>query len=496
MENIIIGLQTVTQLPNIIASVLGTLLGIIIGAIPGLTATMGVALLVPITFVLNPVTGLIMLSGIYCGAIYGGSISAVLLRVPGTPASICTMRDGYILTQNGRAKEALGITVFASFIGGFFSAVSLLFFSPILAEVALKFGPFEYFALCVFGMSVVASISINDPLKGLMTGILGLLIGTVGMDPATGFPRYYFGVIELYSGFELVPVLIGLFALPEAFRLIISDKPGGNIETSFELKGRLLPPVGELFKKWVLFLKSTLIGIIIGIIPAIGPVVAPFVSYNEAMRSSKEPEKFGKGNIDGLIAAEAAKSGVTGASLIPLITLGIPGSAVAAVFLGGLTIHGLRPGPMLFSRSPDVVYGLFLGFFVVNFFMLVIGLMGSGHFAKVVKVPKGVIAPLVILFSVLGSFAVRNTFFDVWIVLSFGVLGYIFDELGLPPGPLVLGLVLGPLLEDNLMRSLVLAKGSFLPFITRPITVLFFVLSFISIGYAIVSFKKSTKTLT
>src|SRR6056297_2495835 len=285
IDNLLIGLNTVFEISNLTFGLFGTILGIIIGATPGLTATMGVALLLPVTFVLPPVTGLIMLSGIYCGAIYGGSVSAILLHAPGTPASICTMKDGYVLTTQGRAKEALSLAILASFIGGIFSSIALIFFSPLLANFALKFGPFEYFALCIFGMSMIVTISSDDVVKGIISGIIGLLIATIGSDPARGFPRYYFGVMNIYSGLELVPVLIGLFALPEAFKLIIQ---GGTDKRKIgKLKGRLLPPANELLKKWFLFIKSSIIGVFIGIIPAIGPVVAPFVSYNEAQRTSK-----------------------------------------------------------------------------------------------------------------------------------------------------------------------------------------------------------------
>jgi len=492
IDNLLIGLNTVFEISNLTFGLFGTILGIIIGAIPGLTATMGVALLVPVTFVLPPVTGLIMLSGIYCGAIYGGSVSAILLHAPGTPASICTMKDGYVLTTQGRAKEALSLAILASFIGGIFSSIALIFFSPLLANFALKFGPFEYFALCIFGMSMIVTISSDDVVKGIISGIIGLLIATIGSDPARGFPRYYFGVMNIYSGLELVPVLIGLFALPEAFKLIIQ---GGTDKRKIgKLKGRLLPPANELLKKWFLFIKSSIIGVFIGIIPAIGPVVAPFVSYNEAQRTSKDPDLFGKGNIDGIIASEAANNGVTGASLIPLITLGIPGSAVAAVFLGGLTIHGLRPGPMLFIRNPEVVYGLLVGFLVVNIFMFIAGISGARLFAKVSQLPTSIIASFIILFSMLGSFAIRNSAFDIWIVLFFGVVGYLINRLNFAPGPIVLGLVLGPILENNLIQSLQIARGSILPFVTRPITVLFLILSILSIVFSFINIRKKRQS--
>lgn len=486
-SNIANGVAVAFQWQNLLWAFVGTALGIVIGAIPGLTATMGVALLVPMTFSMSPVAGLIMLSGIYCGAIYGGSISAILLRTPGTPASICTTYDGYPMTKQGRVKEALGVSIVASAFGGLLSAVSLLLFSPMLARFALDFGPFEYFALCVFGMAIITSIAEEEPTKGIASGIFGLMIATIGADPSTGNPRYWFNSIYLFSGLNLVPVLIGLFAIPEVFNLVFHR--GEKVTYVGKVTGRLLPPIKELLSKTGTFIQASIIGIIVGIIPAIGPELAPFIAYDQAKRTSKHPEKFGTGIIDGIIASETSNNAVTGSSLVPTLTLGVPGSGVAAVFLGGLTIHGLQPGPLLFDRHPDLVYGLMVGFFIVNIFMLILGLSGTRVFSSIIKLPGSITATFILLFSILGSYALRNTMFDVWTMLVFGLLGYLIQEYNFLPGPIVLGLVLGPLMEDNLVRSLIIAKGSLLPFVTRPITVVFLLLSVGMVAWSIIKMR-------
>lgn len=480
IENLAIGLSIGLTVTNVIAAVVGTIGGIIIGALPGLSATMGVALLVPVTFLMSPVTGLIMLSGIYCGGIYGGSITGILLNTPGTAAAIVTMIDGYKMTQRGEPKKALSTAILASFVGGLLSAFVLLFFSPILANLALRFGPPEYFCLALFGMTVISSLTTGGSvLKGIIVGFFGVFISTVGMDPCLGVPRFTFDVLGLMEGFGIIPVLIGLFSIPEALELAVN--PLSSTGLVRKLKGGLFLEMSEYVRMAGNFFKSSLIGVIIGIIPAAGPVIAPFVSYREAKRSSKFPEKFGTGIPDGIVAAEAANNGVTGGSLVPLLTLGIPGSAVAAVFLGALTIHGLRPGPMLFRNNPDVVYGLFIGFFVVQFVMLGLGLWGSNLFAQVIRLPTSIIAAFIFFFSIMGALAMNANLFDVWVMLAFGILGFFMKRYGFPAAPIVLGVILGPMLEQNLFSSLALSQGNPLIFVTRPLSILILLLAAISL---------------
>jgi putative tricarboxylic transport membrane protein len=482
------GLALALSLGNVLAAVLGVTLGLVIGWIPGLSATMGVALLVPVTFVLGPETGMIMLAGVYAAAIYGGSVSAILLNVPGTPASIVTTWDGYALTRQGKATTALGTSILASFCGGMISAVALLLFAPALAGWALAFGPAEYFALAVFAMTIVASLSAEAPIKGFLAASVGLFLASVGFDPLLGQPRFWFRVPELASGFNLVAVLIGLFALPEAISLAAAAR-AGRTRTPPNLAGqRLFPQLAELRRNWLNMIRSSLIGVGVGTLPAIGPETAPFVSYNEARRVSKQREQFGKGSLEGIVASEAANNGTTGGSLIPLLTLGIPGSATAAVFLGALTIHGLRPGPLLFTQRPELVYALFFGFILVNVVMLVFALLTIRRFAtQVLRLPPGVLAAFICVFSVLGSYALASSLFDVWVMVAFGGVGYVMRQLKIPPGPLVLGLVLGPLLEENMVRMLASFRGDWGAILSRPVASVFLALAVAALVFPVVA---------
>lgn len=470
LDNIAIGFQVGLTWSNMFGALIGTLAGIIFGALPGLTATMAVALLVPATFLMSPVTGLIMLSGIYCGAIYGGSITGILLHTPGTPAAIVTMLDGNVMCKKGEAKKALSTAIIASFVGGLLSAFALLLLSPILAELALRFGPPEYFCLAFFGMSIISSLTTGSIIKGLIVGFFGVFISTIGLDPVDGFDRFTFNVPDMLSGFSIVPVLIGLFSLPEA--LAVASGQSSYKPTLGKSSGSQFLKLSKYFQMAGTFIKSSLIGVIIGIIPAAGPEVAPFVTYREAKRTSKHPETFGRGDPEGIVASEAANSGVTGGSLIPLLTLGIPGSGVAAVYLGALTIHGLMPGPMLFINSPDIVYGLFIGFFLVQFIMLALGLMGATLFAQVTRLPRAVIAMYIFFFSIIGSLAMNGNIFDVWVMFAFGLLGCLMKRFDFPAPPIVLGLILGPMLEQNFFSSLSISRGDPLIFVTRPLSAL------------------------
>ncbi|NLD98035.1 MAG: tripartite tricarboxylate transporter permease, partial [Synergistaceae bacterium] len=347
------GLQTTFSLAIFPFLVLGVTGGIVIGALPGLTATMGVAVLLPLTFGMESTRALVMLSGIYIGAIYGGSISAILLKTPGTPAAAATVLDGYELARKGEAGKALSISAIASFTGGIVSTVMLITISPILARFALRFGAPEYFALAVFGLSIIASISGKSPVKGLLAGMFGLLISTVGLDPVTSFPRFTFGEINLFNGFAIIPVLIGLFALAEAFvQMEKIFEPAQTVKTDFK---RGMVSLKETLSLMPLMIKSALIGTFIGSIPGAGADIAAFVSYNEARRSSKKPEKFGTGCLEGIAAPEAGNNGVTGGAMVPLLTLGVPGDAVTAILLGALVIQGLQPGPLLFTKNADVI---------------------------------------------------------------------------------------------------------------------------------------------
>ncbi len=459
--------------------VIGVTGGIVIGALPGLTATMGVAVLLPFTFGMEATRALVMLCGIYIGAIYGGSISAILLKTPGTPAAAATVLDGYELARKGEAAKALSVSAIASFVGGMVSTVMLITISPVLASFALRFGAPEYFALAVFGLSIIASISGKSPVKGLLAGMFGLLISTVGLDPVTSYPRFTFGQINLYNGFAIIPVLIGLFALAEAFVQMerIFEKAQA-IDTRFK---HGMVSLKETISLLPLMIKSALIGTFIGAIPGAGADIAAFVTYNEARRSSKRGNEFGTGCIEGVAAPEAGNNGVTGGAMVPLLTLGVPGDAVTAILLGALIIQGLQPGPLLFTKNADIVYGLFSSLLVGNVLMLLFGLLGVRLFCRVVELPKRIIIPVIVTLSIVGAYSMNNSIFDVWVCIGFGIIGYIMQKVDMPSSPIILAVILGPMAESNLRRAVLMYQGSYSFLWTRPIGVVFLALAALSL---------------
>ena len=459
--------------------VIGVTGGIVIGALPGLTATMGVAVLLPFTFGMEATRALVMLCGIYIGAIYGGSISAILLKTPGTPAAAATVLDGYELARKGEAAKALSVSAIASFVGGMVSTVMLITISPVLASFALRFGAPEYFALAVFGLSIIASISGKSPVKGLLAGMFGLLISTVGLDPVTSYPRFTFGQINLYNGFAIIPVLIGLFALAEAFVQMekIFEKAQA-IDTRFK---HGMVSLKETISLLPLMIKSALIGTFIGAIPGAGADIAAFVTYNEARRSSKRGNEFGTGCIEGVAAPEAGNNGVTGGAMVPLLTLGVPGDAVTAILLGALIIQGLQPGPLLFTKNADIVYGLFSSLLVGNVLLLLFGLLGVRLFCRVVELPKRIIIPVIVTLSIVGAYSMNNSIFDVWVCIGFGIIGYIMQKVDMPSSPIILAVILGPMAESNLRRAVLMYQGSYSFLWTRPIGVVFLALAALSL---------------
>lgn len=477
LSNLFYGLAKVLRPDIFLLLLLGVWGGIAIGSLPGLTATMGVALLLPLTFGMEPEAGMLLLLGIYIGAIYGGSISAILLRTPGTPAAAATAFDGFEMAKRGEAGKALGISTTASFIGGFVSTLMLITISPILARIALKFSAPEYFALAVFGLSIISSISGKSPLKGIIVGVFGLLLATVGMDPMTSYPRFAFGNVNLLNGFSFIPVMIGLFGLAQALYNVEESEQGVVIQQKVE---GVLSALSEVKRILGTAIRSAIIGTFIGIIPGGGADIAAFVSYNEAKRWSKNADKFGTGIPEGIAAPEAGNNGVTGGAMIPLLTLGIPGDAVTAILLGALMIQGLQPGPLLFKEHGDLVYTIFSGLLVGNVLMLISGLLGIRLFIKVLSVPKNVLTPIIFILCVVGSYAMNNSFFDVGVMLISGVIGYIFMKLDFPASPIILALILGPMAESNLRRSLIMSGGSYSIFFTRPISAVLLVLAVIT----------------
>ena len=468
----------------------GVIGGIIAGALPGLTATMGVAILVPFTFAMPPVPGILMLLGLYAGAIYGGSIAAILIRTPGTPSAAATVLDGSPLFDKGEGGRALGIATLASVFSGIGSSIFLVFMAPLLSRVALSFSAPEYFALAVFGLTIIASISGDSMTKGLLSGFFGLLIATIGIDPIQGYGRFNLGNVNLLDGVAFIPALIGLFAFAEVlnqFEELIEPK-----KVSYSLKN-LIPSLEDIKTVIGILIKSTFIGTFVGALPGAGGDIASFVCYNEAKRSSKHPEKFGTGIIEGVAAAEAGNNSSTGGALIPTLSLGIPGDSVTAVIIGALMIQGLRPGPLLFKNNLDLVYAIFMGFFLANVFMGIFGLMGAGLLARIVTMSKRVLMPIVMVLAVVGSFAISNSTFDIGVMMVLGVIGYLMQKIDIPMGPIVLALILGPMAESNFRRAVLMSRGSFTIFLTRPISLVLIVLSLISLVGAFLRQSKENK---
>ena len=480
MNGIISIIGGLFSLKTLIAINAGLFVGIIIGALPGLSATMGVALLMPLTFSLDTVTALVLLLGVYCGGIYGGSITAILIKTPGTPASAATALDGYPLAQEGRAGLALDLALKASAFGGVVSALILLLVAERISRFALKFAAPEYFSLALFGLTIIASISGKNQIKGLIAGMLGLLIGCVGMDPINGTNRFVFGITELLRGIGVIPAMVGLFAITEIMNKSRAVVEGELKMSNFSNKGI---PNRTFWKMWPNLLRSSLIGTVIGAIPGTGAVTASFLAYNEAKRASKAPEQFGRGSLEGIAASEAANNGVTGATLIPLLTLGIPGDTVTAILLGAFLMQGISPGPSLISSRPEIVYTIMVSMIAINLFMVLQGKFFVRIFARVIKIPAALLVPLLITLCVIGSYACNNSIFDVKLAILFGLVGYVLSKLDIPLTPMVIAIVLGGIAESNLRRGVAMASGSYSIFFTRPISLFFILVSIVSLCY-------------
>lgn len=478
MSDILYGLLNALTLINLVAAFGSVAIGIIVGALPGLSAAMGVALLIPITFGMPADTALIALAGVYCGAIYGGSISAILLHTPGTSSAAATAIDGYQLTLKGKAGKALAAATIASFIGGILSTIALYTLSPLLANLALKFGPTEYFWLSIFGLTIIAGVSSKSMLKGLISGALGLVISTIGMDPMLGIPRFSFGSTSLLEGLPFTATLIGLFSMSQV--LILAEKEIKEMDKAKGLTDKVYLTWEEIKRILPTSLWSTVIGTVVGILPGAGGTIASFIGYNEAKRFSKNKEEFGKGSIEGVAGAEAANNAVTGGSLIPTLTLGIPGNSVTAILLGGLVIQGLRPGPDLFTVHGKITYTFFAGFAIVNIFMLILGLFGVGFFAKISTVKDSILIPIIFVLSVVGSYAINNRMSDVWVMFIFGIIGYFVKKFDLNAAAIVLALILGPIGETGLRRTLIMNDGNIMSLFNSTISWVLIILSLLS----------------
>jgi putative tricarboxylic transport membrane protein len=457
--------------------------GVIIGALPGMTASMGIILLLPLTYKLPAQTALVMLCGMYCGAMYGGSISAILINTPGTPSASATVLDGFPLTQQGKAGKALAMAILGSFVGGLFSSFCLLLIAPQLAKVALKFQAADYFSLAIFGLTIMASSSGKNLIKGLISGWAGLLLSTVGIDGIVGVDRFTFGIPPLMSGFSLLPVLIGVFALSQVLVEVETKKPAAEIVKQ-ELTGTL-PTWGEVKLVSRAMAIGSVIGVIIGIIPGTGGAIACFMAYNEARRWSKHKEQFGKGALEGVAAPESANNATTGGALVPMLTLGVPGDVVTAVMLGALMLIGVRPGPLLFVERAEVVYTLLAGMVVIQFVMLFLGMYATKVSPRILSIPYDLLMPVVVVLCVVGAYTLGNSLFDVLVAVIFGVVGYFMRKYNYPGAPLVLGIILGPMAEDNLNRALLTAHNDWSVLVTRPISLTFLILSVVSMATAL-----------
>ena len=454
------------------------LIGTIIGAIPGMTTPMGVALALPFTFTMNPVTGILLLLGVYKGGLYGGSITAILLKAPGTPAASCTVLDGFPMAQRGEARRALDMALYASCFADFVSNLSLILLTGFLASFALRFGPPEFFTLIVFSLTIIAGVSGDRLAKGIVSACLGLLLATVGLDIIYGTERFIFGEWELMAGLNFIPVLIGLFALPE---IVNHFAKTGEGQVAVGALGQVGAGFAEFRRCFKSILRGSLIGVALGAIPGIGGAPAAFLSYSEARRTSKNRDNFGKGEIEGVAAAEAGNNGVAGATMIPLLALGVPGDVITAVILGAFMIHGLRPGPIMFAENLTMIYAIFIGIMLSSAFLFVIGKFSIRAISRIADIPNNLLYPIVLVLCVFGAYAVNNSIFDILVMMVMGVIGFAMLRLEVPAAPFLIAFILGPLLEDNFRQALLMSEGGYGIFFRNAICWVFWILTALSL---------------
>ena len=474
MSPFLAGLTTLTDPTLVFLLLCATLGGVVIGALPGLNATTGAALLLPFTLTMDPVPAIALLTAIYCSATFAGAITAILINTPGTSASATTCLDGYPMAQRGEAGRALGLAVVSSTVGGVFSVLVLMACAPILARAAYNFAPPEYFALTLFGLSMLISVGGGSAIKNLISGAFGILLATVGTDLLTSVKRFTFESPHLYDGIGFVPVMIGVFGISE----LIAQASRLNEKRERVMMDAIKLPSKEDYRRvWKTILRSSGIGTFIGVLPAEGATVASMIGYNEAKRWSKKPEEFGKGSPEGIAGSEAANNSATGGAMVPTLALGIPGSPTAAVILAGLLVHGLRPGPTMFTDQAEFAYAIFWSMLFVNLLFLLVGLYGARAFARVTLIPVTVLWPCVFVFSIVGAYALDQSMFDVWIAIAAGILGYFMRMYGFSVVPLAIGLILGGMLEQRLGQSMVMLDEKWWLMLSRPISLFFFILT-------------------
>lgn len=462
-------LQTIAIPQNILLILAGMFLGVFFGALPGISSSMGIVLMIPFTYYMGIIPSIILLVALYAGSAYGGSITAILFNTPGTPEAVATTFDGYPLAQKGHAGKALGYAMSASAFGGVFSVLVMLFLAPKLSKVALEIQSAEYFALTLLGIACISSVGSKNLAKALITGFIGIIIAMMGLDPMTGVTRMTFGNINLLNGVEFIPVMIGAFAMAEVFKQVINRSSNTEeMDTGMKVSLESLT-LKELFTYKLTLLKSSIIGTVIGILPGTGGSIASIVSYGEAVRSSKEKDRFGNGAPEGVIAPESANNAAAGGAMIPTLVLGIPGSPTTAIILAALVLQGLQPGPQLMSEQPLLLYCIFFSMLIASLVVFVGGRFAVKAFAAILKLPYSVIAPMIVMFSIIGSYAIANDMFQIWVMLGFGIFGYFMKKYEFSPASLILGLVLGSMMEENFRRQLLLTEGDYMSFIKSPI---------------------------
>jgi putative tricarboxylic transport membrane protein len=485
LEMFTIGFSSILNFYTILFITLGVVLGILFGASPGLTTSMGMVFLLPMTFNMSPVNAMALMCGLYIGGTSGGLITAILINIPGTPASISTTFDGYPMTQRGEAGKALGVGIICSFIGGLFSFVLLFIFSEYLATVALKFTPFDYFGITFFSITLIGGLSGKSIIKGITAAIIGMLMATIGSAPIDGYPRFNFGWRELNAGFHLLPCLIGVYAVLEILKCAEHDSEINIIDQkSFKIKGFGFS-LAEFISQLPNILRSSILGVGIGILPGLGAGQANIIAYSMAKKYSKYPEKFGTGIIDGIVASETSNNAVIGGAMIPTLTMGIPGDAATAMLLAGFMIHGLTPGPMLMTTHGDLVYTIFASLIIANFVMLGAEYFGIRFFVQLLKIPKYYLLPIIIVLCVVGAFSINNRSFDVFSIWVFALMGYALYKFEFPLAPFILGFILSPIVEINLRRGLIFSDGSYAAFFQKPVSAFFILLTFVSLAFMV-----------
>jgi putative tricarboxylic transport membrane protein len=485
------GLIQASGLIVLLSTCIGVFVGLVVGMIPGLTISIGIILILPVTFVLPADISIALLLGLYVGGMTGGSFSAILLNIPGTPSASATALDGFAMSAKGEAGRALGIAISASFVGGLFSFFCLFLIAPLLADIALEFRTEDMFSLVFFGLTIICSFAARSLIKGLLSAALGLALVTIGQDPVMGTPRFTFGQANLMAGVHFLTAMIGLFAIPQLIDNLLSTESGKKAQLKLT---SVLPSIRDIKTIRLPVIIGSITGAFLGILPGAGGPIAAFISYDYSRKASKNPQQFGKGSPEGVAAPEAANNAVTGGALIPMMTLGIPGDPVTAILIGALTIHGLAPGPLLFLERGDFAYGLIFSFFWANIFNFIIAILGLRLLVKLLATPRVLLMPTVAVLCVIGSYALRNNFFDVYVMLFFGFVGLAMRWLQMPVVPMLLALVLGSQLEENLRVALTSSKGDISIFFTSPISVGFLCLSAISVFWSLRSNRNKAKS--